>query len=70
MLFGAGKFKLAKNMFRQQMRSFASKQMGWDKMIIAPLEIQFLNRNLNCSIFSSAIHHCLQNTPQYAGFYS
>jgi hypothetical protein len=64
-LFGAGEFGLAKNVFRQQVRSFAANVSGRDKMINMTLEI--LKRDLNITTSSSVVHHYLQAGSQFSG---
>jgi hypothetical protein len=64
-LFGAGEFRLAENVLRQQVRSFAAKMSGRDKMINMTLEI--LKRDLNITTSSSVFHHYLQADSQFSG---
>jgi hypothetical protein len=64
-LFGAGEFRLGKNTFRQQVRSFATNVSGRDKMINVTLEI--LKRDSNITTSSSVIHHYLQAGSQFSG---
>jgi hypothetical protein len=64
-LFGAGEFKLAENVFRQQVRSFAVNVSGRDEMIKMTLEI--LKQDSNTTTSSSVIHHYLQAGSQFSG---
>lgn len=63
MLFGAGKFGLAKIIFRQQVRSIASRQTILDKMTIVNLQIS--EGDAGHSVFLPGSRYCTSYTARF-----